>query len=123
MESRVKLLGHPVHPMLVAFPLGLLATSVLFDIVFLVTHNADMAVTAYWMQAAGLIGGAVAAPLTLALIPSFVGAVIALVTAWLGGELVVRLGIGVDDKADVDAPSSLRRTPKPSRADVHARHL
>jgi len=30
------------------------------------------------------------------------------VTAWLGGELVDRLGIGVDDGANVDAPSSLR---------------
>ena len=30
------------------------------------------------------------------------------VTAWLGGELVDRLGIGVDDGAHVDAPNSLR---------------
>jgi uncharacterized membrane protein len=30
------------------------------------------------------------------------------VTAWLGGELVDRLGIGVDDGANVNAPSSLR---------------
>ena len=30
------------------------------------------------------------------------------VTAWLGGELVDRLGIGVDDGAHADAPNSLR---------------
>jgi uncharacterized membrane protein len=30
------------------------------------------------------------------------------VTAWLGGELVDRLGVGVDEGAHVDAPSSLR---------------
>lgn len=30
------------------------------------------------------------------------------VTAWLGGELVDRLGIGVDNGAHMDAPSSLR---------------
>lgn len=30
------------------------------------------------------------------------------VTAWLGGELVDRLGVGVDDGAHLDAPSSLR---------------
>jgi len=30
------------------------------------------------------------------------------VTAWLGGELVDRLGIGIDDGAHVDAPNSLR---------------
>jgi hypothetical protein len=44
----------------------------------------------------------------LAYICSFAGAGIALVTAWLGGELVDRLGIGVSDGANVDAPSSLR---------------
>lgn len=30
------------------------------------------------------------------------------VTAWLGGELVDRLGVGVSDGAHLDAPSSLR---------------
>ena len=35
------------------------------------------------------------------------GAGLALVTGWLGGELVDRLAIGVDDGANVDAPSSL----------------
>ncbi len=30
------------------------------------------------------------------------------VTAWLGGELVDRLGVGVDDGAHLNAPSSLR---------------
>jgi hypothetical protein len=29
------------------------------------------------------------------------------VTGWLGGELVVRLGVGIDQGANVDAPSSL----------------
>jgi hypothetical protein len=29
------------------------------------------------------------------------------VTGWLGGELVDRLGVGVDDGANLDAPSSL----------------
>ena len=33
MQSRAKLLGHPIHPMLIVFPLGLLATAVAFDIV------------------------------------------------------------------------------------------
>jgi uncharacterized membrane protein len=39
---------------------------------------------------------------------SFVGFGIALVTGWLGGELVDRLGVGVDNGANLDAPSSLR---------------
>jgi hypothetical protein len=29
-------------------------------------------------------------------------------SAWLGGELVDRLGVGVDREAGLDAPSSLR---------------
>ncbi len=35
MESRVKLFGHPIHPMLIPFPLGLFTTSVFFDVVYL----------------------------------------------------------------------------------------
>jgi uncharacterized membrane protein len=36
-----------------------------------------------------------------------VAVLLALVTAWLGGELVERLGVGVDEGASLDAPSSL----------------
>jgi hypothetical protein len=39
---------------------------------------------------------------------SIIGVCIALVTGWLGGELVDRLGVGVDEGAYVNAPSSLR---------------
>ena len=38
---------------------------------------------------------------------SFAGAILALFTAWLGGELVDRLGVGVEDDAHLNAPSSL----------------
>ena len=65
MESRVNLLGHSVHQMLVVFPLGLLATSVIFDLVFLANREPEMALAAYWTQAAGLIGGLIAAPFGL----------------------------------------------------------
>ena len=41
MERRTKFIGHPVHPMLIVFPLGLLATAVAFDIVGLIQHNAN----------------------------------------------------------------------------------
>ena len=39
MQSRVKLLGHPIHPMLVVFPLGLLAMSVIFDVLTLAFND------------------------------------------------------------------------------------
>ena len=50
-------------------------------------------------------------PSSLAYALSFIGVVLALVTGWLGGELVDRLGVGVDNGAHVDAPSSLSGQP------------
>ena len=154
MESKLKLLGHPVHPMLIVFPLGLLSTAVIFDLLYLATGNGDLAIFAFWAIAAGVVGGLAAAvfgfgdwlaipggtrakrvglvhglgnvlvlllfigswllrrdlpeqPETAALVLSFAGAGISLITAWLGGELVDRLSVGVDDGAHLNAPSSL----------------
>ena len=42
---------------------------------------------------------------------SFAGVGLLLFTAWLGGELVYRLGIGVDPDANINAPSSLTIPP------------
>ena len=155
MHARVRFLGHPVHQMLVVFPLGLLATAVVFDIIYLAGGNPVMAAVSYWLIAAGLVGGVLAAPfgtLDWLAIPSgtrakrigamhgggnvlvlllfvssfllrdrdyapqlgqmvwaFAGAALAMVTAWLGGELVDRLGIGVDEDAGMNAPSSLHK--------------
>lgn len=44
-------------------------------------------------------------PSTLALVLELVAVVIAGGTGWLGGELVARLGVGVDDGANLDAPA------------------
>jgi hypothetical protein len=38
---------------------------------------------------------------------SLLGAGLSMVGGWFGGELVERLGVGVDDGAHLDAPSSL----------------
>jgi uncharacterized membrane protein len=61
MESKAKILGHAIHPILIVFPLGLLATAVIFDVIYLVTANRTWSLVAFWMIAAGLIGGLVAA--------------------------------------------------------------
>src|SRR5437588_9287495 len=61
MESRAKLLGHPIHPMLIVFPLGLLATAVAFDIVGLSTGDSEWYRISFWMIAAGIIGGLLSA--------------------------------------------------------------
>ena len=154
MKSRARILGHSVHQILIVFPLGLLATAVVFDAIFLATDNATMAVVAYWMIVAGILGGLVSAPfglidwlaiprhtrawavglthglgnvVVLALFAvswylrfddpaaarwtasafSFAGAGLAVVTGWLGGELVSRLGVGVYDGAHLNSPNSL----------------
>ena len=62
MESRAKLFGHAIHPILIVFPLGLLATGVIFDVIYLIWGNPTMATVAYYMIAAGIVGGAIAAP-------------------------------------------------------------
>ena len=46
-------------------------------------------------------------PPSLAFVLALLGGGLAGVTGWLGGELVNRLGVGVDDGANLDAPSSL----------------
>ena len=166
MESKVKLLGHPVHPMLVVFPTGLLIASVLFDVLYKVTREPGLSIAAYYMIAAGLMSGVLAAifgaidwirlpynsrasnlglwhaignllilglfllnwlrrkdnlnlvPEDATLILSAVGLGLLFLTAWIGGELVYRLGVGVDRGANVDAPSSLTEpSPAPSHVE------
>jgi uncharacterized membrane protein len=158
MESKVKFAGHAVHPMLIVFPLGLLATAVIFDIIYLVSGKTQWTLVAYYMIGAGTLGGLAAAvpgwldwfaipngtrakriglfhgvgnmivlllfilswmlrrdnpevPPTGAIVAGLLGLVLAAFTGWLGGELVDRLGVGVDEGAHLDAPSSLSELP------------
>ena len=60
-------------------------------------------------------------PSVLAYVLSFLGVGLATLTGWLGGELVDRLGVGVDRGANLNAPNSLSGRPAdegatPSRA-------
>jgi len=162
MESKAKLVGHPIHPMLVVFPLGLLATSLIFDIIRLASGSVSLGVVSFYMIAAGVIGGLLAAVFGLidwlaiprdtrawrigalhrmgkvvvvvlfivswfsrlpdpghagagSFILSLIAVGLALVTGWLGGELVDRLGVGVDTGAHLDSPSSLSHRPATER--------
>ena len=65
MESRTKLLGHPIHPVLVVFPLGLLTASVAFDVIDRFRDSGSWAQTASATMAAGVLGGLAAAPFGL----------------------------------------------------------
>ncbi len=62
MDSRAKFLGHALHQQLVPFALGPLFVGVVFDVIRLVSGNGYWSEIAYWMIAAGLVGGLVAAP-------------------------------------------------------------
>jgi len=55
-------------------------------------------------------------PSPAAVILSATAVVLGAITGWLGGELVDRLGIGVDDGANPNAPSSLKGGPAGRRA-------
>ncbi len=158
MEARAKFLGHALHEQLIPFPFGLLVTSVIFDVLFLITGEKELARVAWWMIAAGIVGGLLAAPFGwidwfaipkgtrakkvgllhgsgngvllvifvtswllrraspeepsgVALVLSFVGLALAIVTGWLGGELVDRHAIAIDEGAHLDSPHSLSRRP------------
>src|SRR5215475_6070923 len=162
MESKAKIFGHAIHPILIVFPLGLLATAVIFDAIGWVTGNGRWLEISFWMIAAGIIGGLAAAlfglidwlaipsdtraktiglwhglgnvvvlalfgaswllrmpnpqnPGVFPVMLSLSGAVLALVTGWLGGELVERLGVSVDNGANLNAPSSLSGRPAAER--------
>jgi uncharacterized membrane protein len=53
-------------------------------------------------------------PRTTAFILTLLGIGIGAVSGWLGGEMVDRLGVGVDPGAHLDAPSSLSGVPADS---------
>jgi uncharacterized membrane protein len=60
-----------------------------------------------WMRYTSPAAPATHEPTTVAVVISIVAFAIAGATGWLGGELVDRLGVGVDDGANLDAPNSL----------------
>jgi len=61
IRSVAQIAGHPTHPMLVVFPLGLLITSLVFDFIYLVRKDAVWQTVAFYLIWGGVIGGIVAA--------------------------------------------------------------
>lgn len=61
MNNGAKILGHHIHPIMIVFPLGLLSTAVIFEIVYYATGTRTFYDVTYWMLLSGLIGGLVAA--------------------------------------------------------------
>jgi uncharacterized membrane protein len=165
MESRTKFLGHPIHPMLIVFPLGLLIASVIFDILFLITENLFFSVASFYNISFGILMGLVAAIFgfidyraipsntrakrvgawhgvgnvilllffsfswfmrydvenhivtVFAMLTSLFGLAVGTITGWLGGELVYRHSVAVDEGAHLNSPSSLKDYPASADAD------
>lgn len=61
MKSRANLFGHSLHQILIAFPIGLLSTSVIFDVLWRWTGDPKWSPIAFYVIEVGLVGGAVAA--------------------------------------------------------------
>lgn len=54
MDSRIKILNHPLHPFLVHLPVGLLVTSFIFDIITMAAGIRVLAGASFWMMAFGV---------------------------------------------------------------------
>ncbi len=159
MDSRLKVAGHAVHPMLIPLPLGMFLGTLIFDVVHLVTDDLQFATVSFFMAVLAAVGGVAAAatgavdfknipigtrakrvgwvhaigndvvialfalsaflryraddyePSALALALTFAGAAASFVTGWLGGELVDRHAVAIDEGAHLDSPHSLSRRP------------
>ena len=61
MKSRVRAFGHPVHPMLVMFPIALFVTGFVFDAIQFFSNNGTFSQVGFWCITAGLIGAVLAA--------------------------------------------------------------
>ena len=61
LYSKVKVLGHPVHPMLVAFPITFLTTTLVAFIVYGIGGDVTWFRVGYWANVAGVITALVAA--------------------------------------------------------------
>jgi uncharacterized membrane protein len=147
MRSRANIKGHPIHPMLIPFPLALWVTSFIVDILYYFTRHPTLLTFAKFLLAAGCIAALVAAifgiidwlainnnevkkvanwharlniialivfaislflrmgsysdlvgrSLTIPFLLSLLGVILITISGWLGGELVFRYGVGVDN--------------------------
>lgn len=141
-HSTAKIAGHPIHPMLVQFPIVCFIGALVTDVVFLNNHDAGWATASRYLLGIGIVMAALAAVAGLTdfmgderilcadavkhmlanvtalvlevvnffirlnsddpiastgIILSAVTVLILLYSGWMGGKLVFKHGIGVDD--------------------------
>jgi len=61
IATTAKLAGHPLHPMLIPFPIALLVAALACDVAYWSTRDAFWAIAAMWAVGAGIATAAVAA--------------------------------------------------------------
>ncbi len=153
MESRARFAGHPIHQMMVTFPIGAFGLAVTSDVLRGGRRQRSNELIAKRAIDFGLVSAALAIPFGLVdwlAIPegtrakrvglwhavgnatlfglfagsrwfrakrdlrraqwlSGAGMLLGGLTAWLGGELINRHGVGVYDQLGLDAPQALPR--------------
>jgi uncharacterized membrane protein len=144
MKSTARIASHPIHPMLIPFPLGLWSTSFILNVLGALFDSFALHQAAYYMVLAGCIGAALAAipgaidlfssipaktetrrigvmhgalnvaalviwivslyarqggggMTYMAYITAAIGMIILGVSGWLGGELVYKHQVGVEE--------------------------
>jgi uncharacterized membrane protein len=60
-RSTVSIVGHPIHPMLIPFPIAFFVTTFVSDLAFQQTGNPFWAVASLWLLGAGLVMAGLAA--------------------------------------------------------------
>ncbi len=96
LAASAKIGGHPIHPMLVPFPIALLVAALFSDLVYLANGNSFWADVSMWSVGAAIVTAALAA---LAGLTDFLGnaRIRAIDDAWrhmIGNVIVVLLAIG-----------------------------
>ena len=60
-KSTISIAGHPIHPMLIPFPIAFFVATFVCDLLFWRTHNPGWVTASLWLLGAGLIMAALAA--------------------------------------------------------------
>lgn len=61
MKSKASIKSHPIHPILIAFPIAFYIGTLLFDVLAMITKRMDYGLTARYIHIAAIVGAALAA--------------------------------------------------------------
>ncbi len=146
VQSRTRLLGHAIHPMLIVVPFNLLGMAAIFDLIQLATGGADLATACFLIIPAGILTGLLAAvfgfwgwlaiptgtraravglwhgtTMVVVMLLFAIAWPLRAAAGWLGGELVERLGVRYRRAPNLQASSSLAGEPARPRNDGPSR--